>query len=133
MNSSSPTVIPVRNYLPTAFILMFFGWSGLGFIILTTTPNGLTRWALFFCGLLAVTGTALPLIAFLNRRFPSLPPPTPVVVIRQSLWVGVYFSTLAWLQLSRALTPALAALLALGLVIIEWLLRIRERSVWKQR
>jgi hypothetical protein len=29
------------------------------------------------------------------------------------------------------LTPALALLLAVGLFLIEWLLRLRERSQWK--
>jgi hypothetical protein len=73
----------------------------------------------------------LPFIAFLNRRFPSDPPPTPLVVVRQALWAGVYIPTLAWLQLGRVLTPALAFLLAFGLILIEWLLRLRERAQWK--
>jgi hypothetical protein len=32
--------------------------------------------------------------------------------------------------MGRALTPALGLLLALGLVVIEWLLRLREKSQW---
>jgi len=52
------------------------------------------------------------------------------VILRQSLWIGIYFPTLAWLQLGRTLTPALAILLAVGLVLIEILLRMRERSQW---
>jgi hypothetical protein len=45
--------------------------------------------------------------------------------------VGVYATTVAWLQLGRVLNVAIAVLLALGLAIIEWLLRLRERSQWK--
>jgi hypothetical protein len=56
--------------------------------------------------------------------------PTSGVIMRQSLWVGVYGATLAWLQIGRVLTLALAVLLALGLIVIEWLLRLRERSQW---
>jgi hypothetical protein len=81
--------------------------------------------------MLALTGTVLPLVAFLNRRFSSLPPPTPLVVLRQSLWVGIYVATLAWLQIGRVLNPVIAVMLGLGLVLIEWLLRLRERSQWK--
>jgi hypothetical protein len=84
----------------------------------------------FFLGVLALTGTVLPIVAFLNRRFQSSPAPSSGVIIRQSIWVGVYGATIAWLQLGRALTPALGLLLALGLVVIEWLLRLREKSQW---
>jgi hypothetical protein len=110
---------------------MLLGWGGLVAVILFASPNGGTRWAFFFASVLAITGTLLPGIAFLNRRFPSMPPATPQVIIRQALWAGVYVSTLAWLQIGRVLTPALALLLALGLVLIEWLLRLRERTQWK--
>lgn len=51
--------------------------------------------------------------------------------MREALWVGIYFPTLAWLQLGRVLTPALVLLLAIGFVAIEVLLRLRERSQWK--
>jgi hypothetical protein len=122
---------PVIAFLPTTIILMLLGWGGLISVILFTSPNGGTRWAFFFAAVLALTGTVLPGIAFLNRRFPSSPPPTSSAIVRQALWVGIYFPTLAWLQIGRVLTPALAMLLAFGFVLIEWLLRLRERSQWK--
>jgi hypothetical protein len=53
------------------------------------------------------------------------------VIIREALWIGIYFPTLAWLQLGRVLTPTLILLLAVGLIAIEILLRMRERSQWK--
>jgi uncharacterized membrane protein YcjF (UPF0283 family) len=53
------------------------------------------------------------------------------VILRQSLWVGIYSTTLAWLQIGRVLTLPMALVLAIGLVIIEWLMRLRERSQWK--
>ena len=96
-----------------------------------TSPTGGTRWLFFFVSVLALTGTVLPAMAFLNRRFPSTPPPTHFVILRQAIWVGIYFPTLAWLQIGRVLTPSLALLLAIGLILIEWLLRMRERSQWK--
>jgi len=123
--------LSVLSFLPAALILMILGWGGFGVVLIYTLPNGGTRWAFFFTLALALTGTALLPVAFLNKRFPSTPPPTPTVIVRQAIWVGVYLPTLAWLQLGRVLTPSLALLLAIGLILIEWLLRLRERSQWK--
>jgi hypothetical protein len=110
---------------------MLTGWMGLWAVTEFTEPNGGTRWLLFFAMVLALTGTILPGMAYLNRRFPSIPPPDSLVILRQALWVGIYIPTLAWLQIGRVLTPALALLLAIGLILIEWLLRMRERSQWR--
>jgi len=122
---------PVRYFLPTSLILMILGWGGLYAVTIYTSPNGGTRWLFFFTGVLALTGTVMPAVAFLNRRFPSLPPPTPQVILRQSLWIGIYVPTLAWLQIGRVLNLAVAGLLAVCLILIELLLRLRERSQWK--
>ena len=122
---------PVRSFLPAAVILMVIGWGGLYIVLTQTTPSGGARWAMFFTSVLALTGTLLPAVAFLNLRFPSAPPPTTFVVLRQAIWVGIYFPTLVWLQIGRVLTPSIALLLALGLILIEWLLRLRERSLRK--
>lgn len=125
---SSPSV---SSFLPTAIILSLLGWGGLFFLIIYTLPNLGPRWLFFFLSVLACTGTSLPIVAFLNRRFPTSPPPSPGAVLRESIWMGIYFPMLAWLQLGRVLNPALAILLALGLIAIEILLRLRERSQWK--
>jgi hypothetical protein len=119
---------PVKSFVPAAVVLMIVGWGGLSYVITQTSPTGGTRWAMFFTSVLALNGTMLPIVAFLNRRFPSTPPPTSLVVLRQAIWIAVYIPTLAWLQIGRVLTPAIALMLALGLILIEWLLRMRERS-----
>lgn len=129
--AASSSSLSVRTFLPTSLTLMVIGWGGLYGLLLYTKPNGGTRWLFFFLGVLAVTGTFLPAAAYLNRRFPSTPPPTPLVILRQALWVGVYISTLLWLRIGRVLTPSLALLLAAGLILIEFLLRLRERSQWR--
>ncbi|HEC61295.1 MAG TPA: hypothetical protein ENI27_03465 [bacterium] len=126
--STSP---PVTAFLPAAFILGVAGWAGLITVIVTTLPTVGPRWLFFFLSVIALTGTILPGVAFLNRRFPSTPPPTPNVILRQAIWVGVYVPTLTWLQIARVLTPAMALLLAVGFVLVEGLLRLRERSQWK--
>lgn len=123
----------VNSFVPAAVILAVIGWCGLIVLIYYAMPTVIPRWLFFFLSVLAATGTALPVVAFLNRRFPSTPPPTNGVIIRQAIWLGIYIPTLLWLQIGRVLTPALALLLAVGLVLIEWLLRLREKSQWKPR
>jgi hypothetical protein len=126
--SGSP---PVRYFLPAALFLALVGWGGLAALVLYTLPTVGPRWLFFFLSVLAVTGTLLPFTAFLNRRFPSTPPPSPGVIVRQAVWAGIYLPTLGWLQIGRVLNPAMAALLAIGLILIEVLLRLRERAQWK--
>ncbi len=121
----------IRSFLPTILILGVLGWLGVAAVLFYTSPNGGTRWAFFFFGMLAFTGAALPVMAFLNLRFPSDPPASAWVVVRQAVWVGVFFLTLAWLQIGKVLTLPMALLLAAGLLLIEILLRLRERSQWK--
>lgn len=125
---SSP---PVLSFLPATLFLAITGWGGLGILILNMPPTVWMRWMFFFFAVLAITGTVLPFVAFLNRRFPSYPPPTTGVITRQAIWIGIYLPTLAWLQIPRVLTISQAALLAMALILIEVLLRMRERSQWK--
>jgi hypothetical protein len=127
-SNSSP---PIKDFLPATIFLMLIGWGGLFLLIFYSLPTVGPRWLFFFLSVLALTGTALPVMAFLNRRFPSLPPPSHGVIVRQALWVSVYISTLAWLQIGRVSSLTLAILLAVGLALIEFLLRLSERSQWK--
>lgn len=122
---------PVRTFLPAAIILAVLGWGGIAALIFLTVPSLGPRWLFFFLSVLAMTGVALPLAAFLNLRFPSTPPASASVILRQAIWAGIYFPTLAWLQIGRVLTPSIALLLLVGLVLIEFLLRLREKSQWK--
>ena len=129
MNTSSPTV---RSVLPVSALLILVGWGGLFLLMNTIAPTDWKPlWLFFFLAVLAVSGLALPVTTFLNRRFPARQPATHVVVVREAVWLGIYFPTLAWLRIGRVLTPLLALLLALGLLLIEGLLRFREYSQWK--
>jgi hypothetical protein len=121
----------VSAFLPAALFLFITGWSGLIALIITTLPTVGPRWLFFFLCVLAITGTMLPITAFLNHRFPSTPPPTPLVIVRQALWFAIFGATLAWLQIGRVLNPTLVILLAIGLGLIEFLLRLSEKSQWK--
>lgn len=125
------TTPSVSSFLPTTIILLILGWGGLFFLFQRTMPTVGPRWLFFFLWVLALTGTALPGVAFLNRRFPTVPPATPGIIIREAIWVGLYGATLAWLQLGRVLNLALGVLLASGFIAIEILVRLRERSQWE--
>ncbi len=132
MNCMNSNTSPrVANFLPASILLFIIGWGGLAALVISTLPTVGPRWLFFFLCVVAVTGTMMPVTAFLNRRFPSTPPPTILVVVRQALWFAVYVSTLAWLQMGRVLNPALVILLAVGFGLIEFLLRLSEKSQWK--
>ena len=122
---------PVRAFLFVAFILVIIGWGGLVSLVINTVPTVFPRWLFFFLLVLAVTGTVLPLIAFLNQRFPSTPPANWSVIIRQATWFGLFAATIAWLQMGRVLSTVMAILLITGFVLVEFLLRLNERSQWK--
>ncbi len=119
-----------RSFFPLSLVLTIIGWGGLFIIIQSTLPTLGPRWLFFFLSVIALTGPSIPLVYFLNKRFPSEPPVEGMVILRQSLWVGIFGSMVAWLQLGRVLTPGLALILAGVFVLIEFLLRMFERSRW---
>ncbi len=123
----------LRIYLPLSLVLTIIGWGGLVLLIQNALPTLLPRWLFFFMGVLALSGPALPIVYFLNKRFPSDPPVEGMVILRQALWVGVYGCTVAWLQLGRVLTLGLIFILAGVFVLIEFLLRLFERSRWNPK
>ena len=128
--SSSRAPSP-RAYLPTAFFLVVLGWGGLLLLLNFSLPTLGPRWLFFFLIVIGATGAAMPVAAFLHQRFASDPPASPSVVLRQSLWFGIYVSMLAWLQYGRVFTVNLALIFLLGFSGIEFLLRLRERSRWR--
>jgi drug/metabolite transporter (DMT)-like permease len=121
---------PFRSFVPFAILLAVIGWGGIYYLISSTLPTLGPRWLFFFFLTLAMTGSGLPIIVFLNIRFPSYPPIDTPVVIRQACWVGVFSGVIAWLQLGRILTPTIGVIIAVGLVVIEGLIRFREKSRW---
>lgn len=131
MNNRNP--ISFLSILPTALILLLIGWGGLIALVLFTLPTLGPRWLFFFLAVLAVTGTLMPLVFFLNRRFPTRPPAEQNVIIRQSLWFGLYAGTLIWLQLGRMLSLTVAGILVAALILVESLIRMREVSKWKPK
>ena len=117
-----------RGLFATALLLLAIGWTGLYFLVATTLPTVGPRWLFFFLLTIAVTGTALPFVWLLHKRFGPAP---STVLLRQALWVALFASLGVWLQINRALTLSLALLLGVGFILVEWFLRLLERSVWR--
>ncbi len=124
--------ITFRNYLPSVLTLIIFGWGGLAALFYFSLPLVWSRWGFYVFGIMALTGTAMPIVYFLNHRFTSDPPAESNILVRQSIWVGVYFATLAWLQLGRLVTIFIILGLAGGLIATEYFIRLREKANWKQ-
>ncbi|MFH2039515.1 MAG: hypothetical protein ABIJ65_08790 [Chloroflexota bacterium] len=122
--------ITYKSYLPVNLFMFVIGWGGVGWLILFTLPTVWQRWGFFLLFTVALTATALPITYYLNVRFPSKPHATPAIILRQAIWMGVYGSTLAWLQLDDLVSIWTIVGLGLGLVMIEYLIRLRERSRW---
>ncbi|WKZ34216.1 MAG: hypothetical protein QY332_11405 [Anaerolineales bacterium] len=121
-------IITFRRVLPSAVTLIVIGWGGLFSILFFSLPFVWSRWAFFVFALMALTGMALPIVYFLHQRFPSEQPVESNVILRQSLWVGVYGVTLAWLQLGRLVTLYVILGLAGGLIAAEYFIRLREKA-----
>ena len=82
--------------------------------------------------IVAVTGLALPLAYFFNKRIqpPEMrhEPPPFLTIIRQALWVGLWVAFCLWLQMNRTLGLAVAALGAAVVILFEVVLQIRARA-----
>jgi hypothetical protein len=86
--------------------------------------------------LITITGLALPLAYYVNKRFSHYldqrsgrsRPPEFHVTLRQAVWVGLWVSFCLWLQMNRALSLAVAVLVATVLILFEIMLQIRARA-----
>jgi hypothetical protein len=116
-----------RPYIVRTLILLILGWGGLAALLYYTEPTILPRWGMFAAFTIALTATAFPIVYFISTRFDDMPA-EPSVLVRQAIWVGVFGSTLAWLQLAHLVTLYVILGLAGGLVAIESILRLRERA-----
>lgn len=114
-------------------ILAAVGWAGLLWLLTNRLPTVPNRWAFYALLHIALTGTALPIVRLLHRRFSregGMYVPTGVM-IRQASWLGVYAALCAWLRIPRLLSAPVALIIAAALITIEVLLRVRERTQWR--
>ena len=111
-----------------AAVMMVAGWGGLYYLVSTQIPRVGQRWMFFVLVQIAVAGTVMPFLRYINVRFTPMTrviPPSGVIV-RQAVWFGLFVVTCAWLQIPRVLTIPIMFFLALAFVVIELFLRSRE-------
>jgi len=112
-------------------VMAVLAWGGLYLLVTTQQPRiGGQLWLFFVLISTAVTCTVLPFIRYFNVRLTPLNRELPPsgVVIRQSVWVGLYAAICAWLQIPRVLSLPVATLLAVAFIGVEIFLRAREGS-----
>lgn len=114
--------------LVAGVVMMIGGWLGLYHLVTTTLPRVGPRWIFFVLLHIAVTGTVLPFVRYLNVRFTPVDNELPPggVIVRQSVWIGLFVVTCAWLQIPRVLSWPIIFFLALMFIVIEVFLRSRE-------
>jgi hypothetical protein len=119
-----------RGVMTAATVMALLGWIGLYVMIfpLNVVPLALYRWLFLILLYIAVTGTVLPFIWYLNNRFSNGRPVMGGTILREGMFCGLFFITITWLQMIRALNGALAFFLALAFIVIEIFLRVRERQ-----
>ena len=126
----SPDKIPPDHVgvLVAGVAMMIIGWLGLYQLVTTTLPRVGQRWLFFLLLEFAVTGTVLPFVRYLNVRFTPVDADLPPggVLVRQSIWIGLFAVMCAWLQMPRVLNLPIAFFLGLVFIVIETFLRSRE-------
>ena len=129
MRNSQPVNPYISLYL-AAFLLAALGWGGLYMLVVRFIPTPGPIWLFFVLLLAAITGTTVPFMRFLDRRF-AQSPAMAAILLRRATWVGIFGTTIAWLRIGRALNIATGLLLAFALLAIEWFIELRERSRWQ--
>jgi hypothetical protein len=117
--------------LLSAAAMFITGWGGLYLLVTTQFPRiGGQLWLFFVLLHIAVTGTAIPFVRWITLRLlPShAPQPPGGIIVRQSVWIGLFVVACAWLRIPRVLSPGIALLLALVFIVVEVFLRARENA-----
>lgn len=111
-----------------AVVMIVAGWGGLYVLVTTQIPRVGQRWFFFVLLQVAVAGTVMPFLRYVNVRLTpetrTVPPSG--VIVREAVWFGLFIVTCAWLQIPRVLTLPITFFLALAFVVIELFLRSRE-------
>ena len=96
----------LRARLATAAVAL----PALVWLIFNTLPTVPNRWVFFLLLQVALTGSALPFVHYLHQRFdrPGSTPLGYIVLVRQSIWVGLFGVICMWLRIPRLLSIPLA-------------------------
>jgi hypothetical protein len=121
---------PFGKILISSIFLIILGGGGLAFIFIFFEPTLGPRWMFFFFLMIIGAGIALPFSYLIQRRFASQAVPGKVL-IREGILFGVFLALIAWLQLGRILTNLIIVIVAVGLLLLEMLLRMAEKATFK--
>lgn len=110
--------------LAAAFMVLV-GWGGIFVLVRNVIPTPGPRWLFFVLFYIATVGTSLPFIRLLNYRFVG-DFVADGVIVRESLWFGLFMCACAWLQIARVLTWPIATVLLVAMLVMEAFLRLRE-------
>lgn len=116
----------VSSFLVLGLIFTFLSAYGLVWLITERLPELPERGLMYFLVITFFTGVALPLIAWLYRRFTRKEELDGFSIVRESLSVGIVAAILLWFQIGRALTPTIIFFTVGGFVLIELLLRMSD-------
>lgn len=119
--------------MAAGIFLAALSWTALVYLIIDTLPTVPNRWLFFLLLQIALSGTALPFVRFLHLRFdrPGSAPLPYTVLVRQSIWVGLFGVICLWLRIPRLLSIPMALIVIGALFMVELLLRLRERTQWR--
>jgi len=113
-----------------AALFAVLGWAAVAAVVLLTLPFLFPRWLFYFALFIALTGTALPAVWYLNRRFTPERFPAEGVLAREALEAASFGVFLVWLQAGRMFTPFLGWAFFGAFLAVELLLRLYENSRW---
>lgn len=130
---NTPSRLPADHagVLLASLAMLGVGGIGLATLITIALPRiGAELWLYFLFIHLVITGFSLPIVRFINMRFTPLTaePPSGGVLVRQSIWIGLFVVIAVWLQILRVLSVVTLVLLALVFVVLEIFLQMRERN-----
>ena len=120
---------PFGKILTITLFLVLIGGSGLAFTLFMMEPRLGPRWLFFFFLVIFGTGIALPGSYIIQRRFAKQDVPSRVLV-REGILFGIFIALIAWLQLGRILTNMITAIVGVGFLFFEMLLRVAEKSTF---
>jgi len=120
----------VQSVLPISLILAVPGWIWLIYLVTQTVPELGNRWMFFVAVMITISGSAMPIIAYINRIVKPFGPASFEIIIREGIIIGVYAGILLWLNKGQVLSISLALILAVGLFLLELLIRLRNQSEW---
>ena len=121
----------VRRFLPLSLLLAIPGWIWMIYLITQTLPTLGNRWMFFVSAVITVSGSTLPLVAYVNRIIKPFGSATYEMIVRESILLGLYAGILLWLNKGQVLTLGLALILGIGFILVELALRLRNRTEWR--